>query len=94
MPLDLFALTGAFLQPKEITSMKTTNNKTQISNEETSDYLRPAGAMKYARISRRTLSDWQARRIVPFLKVSRKCVLFRKSDIDKALSRFEVQAVQ
>ena len=94
MPLDLFALTGAFLQSKEITSMKTTNNKTQISNEETSDYLRPDGVCRYARISRRTLSDWQARRIIPFIKVSSKCVLFRKSDIDKALSRFEVSAVQ
>ena len=94
MPLDLFALTGAFLQSKEITSMKTTNNKTQISNEETSDYLRPDGVCRYARISRRTLSDWQARRIIPFIKVSSKCVLFRKSDIDRALSRFEVSAVQ
>ena len=74
--------------------MKTTNNKTQISNEETSDYLRPDGVCRYARISRRTLSDWQARRIIPFIKVSSKCVLFRKSDIDRALSRFEVQAVQ
>jgi hypothetical protein len=74
--------------------MKITNNKTQKTNEETSDYLRPDGVCRYARISRRTLSDWQARRIVPFLKVSRKCVLFRKSDIDKALSRFEVSAVQ
>ena len=69
-------------------------NATTKPTEENSDYLRPDGVCRYARISRRTLSDWQARRIVPFLKVSRKCVLFRKSDIDKALSRFEVQAVQ
>ena len=71
--------------------MKNAKTKTY---DENSDYLRPDGVCRYARISRRTLSDWQARRIVPFLKVSRKCVLFRKSDIDKALSRFEVQAVQ
>ncbi|MDD2239773.1 MAG: helix-turn-helix domain-containing protein [Kiritimatiellae bacterium] len=69
-------------------------NATTKPTEENSDYLRPDGVCRYARISRRTLSDWQARRIIPFIKVSSKCVLFRKSDIDKALSRFEVSAVQ
>ena len=69
-------------------------NATTKPTEENSDYLRPDGVCRYARISRRTLSDWQARRIIPFIKVSSKCVLFRKSDIDKALSRFEVAAVQ
>lgn len=69
-------------------------NATTKPTEENSDYLRPDGVCRYARISRRTLSDWQARRIIPFIKVSSKCVLFRKSDIDRALSRFEVSAVQ
>ena len=69
-------------------------NATTKPTEENSDYLRPDGVCRYARISRRTLSDWQARRIIPFIKVSPKCVLFRKSDIDRALSRFEVSAVQ
>jgi predicted site-specific integrase-resolvase len=61
--------------------------------EDQSDYMRPAQALRYAKISRRTLSDWQSKRIIPFLKISRKCVLLRRSDIDKALSRFEVSAV-
>lgn len=61
--------------------------------EEQSEYMRPAQVIRYTPISRRTLSDWQSKRIIPFLKISRKCVLFRKSDIDKALSRFEVSAV-
>lgn len=69
-------------------------NATTKPTEENSDYLRPDGVCRYARISRRTLSDWQARRVIPFLKVSPKCVLFRKRDIDQALSRFEVAAVQ
>jgi hypothetical protein len=73
---------------------QTVKNATTKPTEENSDYLRPDGVCRYARISRRTLSDWQARRIIPFIKVSSKCVLFRKSDIDKALSRFEVSAVQ
>ena len=59
-----------------------------------SDFLRgQAEAAKYARVSRRCVSDWQARRIIPFIKVGRKCVLFRKSDLTAALRRFEVPAI-
>ena len=59
-----------------------------------SDYLRgQAEAARYARVSPRCISDWQSKRIIPFLKISAKCVLFRKSDIDRALGKFEVSAV-
>lgn len=59
-----------------------------------SDYLRgQAEAAQYAHVAPRTISDWQARRIIPFIKVSPKCVLFKKSEIDKALLRYEVKAV-
>ena len=59
-----------------------------------SDYLRgQAQAAAYARVSRRCISEWQARRIIPFIKVGRKCVLFRKGDLDAALRRFEVPAI-
>ena len=58
------------------------------------DYLRgQAEASKYARVSRRCISEWQARRIIPFLKLGRKCVLFRKADLDAALSKFQVAAI-
>jgi excisionase family DNA binding protein len=58
------------------------------------DYLRgQKEAAAYARVSTRTISDWQARRIIPFLKPARKLVLFRKSDIDHALAKFEVAAI-
>ena len=59
-----------------------------------SDYLRgQKEAAAYARVSTRCISDWQARRIIPFLKPARKLVLFRKSDIDAALSKYEIAAV-
>ena len=59
-----------------------------------SDYLRgQAQAAKYARVSKRFVSDLQARRILRFIRVGRKCVLFRKSDIDEALRRFDVPAI-
>lgn len=59
-----------------------------------SDYVRgQAQAAKYAKMSKRYVSDLQKRRILPYIKVGRKCVLFRKSDIDAALRRFEVPAI-
>lgn len=59
-----------------------------------SDYLRgQEQAAAYAKVSRRCISAWQARRIIPFLKIGHKCVLFRKTDIDAALSRYEVPAI-
>ena len=59
-----------------------------------SEYLRgQTQCAKYARVSRRCISEWQARRIIPFIKVGKKCVLFRKRDIDAALSKYEVSAI-
>lgn len=59
-----------------------------------SDYLRgQAEFANHYHVARRTVSDWQARKIVPFLKLGRKCILFRKSDVDAALSKFEVSTI-
>jgi len=66
----------------------------KIQTPPATDYLRgQKEAAAYARVSTRTISDWQARRVIPFLKPARKLVLFRKSDIDAALSKFEVAAI-
>ena len=68
--------------------------KTESPGATESPYLRgQAAAGKYGQISKRTVSEWQARKILPFLKPSRKIVLFRKSDIDALLGRYEVKAV-
>jgi excisionase family DNA binding protein len=56
-----------------------------------SDYIRgQQEAARYCRVSPRTISLWQTRGLIPFLKPSRKIVLFRKRDLDAALDRFEV----
>ena len=58
------------------------------------DYLRgQREAAQYARVSTRTISDWQSRKVIPFIKPARKLVLFRKTDIDAALSKFTVAAI-
>jgi len=68
--------------------------KTQSSTGAGSEYLRgQAECAKYMRVSRRCISEWQARRIIPYIKIGKKCVLFRKRDIDAALTRYEVKAV-
>ena len=64
------------------------------SGETESPYLRGQGAAaKYAGVSVRCISDWQSKRIIPYLKPARKVCLFRKKDIDAALGRYEVKAV-
>ena len=57
-------------------------------------WLRPEQAAKYASISRRCLANWMTRRLIPYTKVSHRVVLFRKADIDTALSRLTTKAVQ
>lgn len=48
-------------------------------------------------IGRRTLSDWQRRRIIPFERIGksrgRSTVLFDVNDVDKALRRWRTKAV-
>lgn len=68
--------------------------KNQTTTGVDSEYLRgQTQCAKYARVSRRCISDWQARRIIPFIKVGKKCLLFRKRDIDAALSKFEISSI-
>ena len=60
-----------------------------------SDYLRGQRECgRYARVSPRTVSEYQRLGIFPYIKIGKKCVLFKKSAIDAALARFEVRAVQ
>ena len=56
-------------------------------------YMRRKEAAKYLGISLRTLTDWQQRRVIPFVDVSDRVTLFKLDDLDKALNRFVVKAV-
>jgi excisionase family DNA binding protein len=55
-------------------------------------YLRPDEAAAAIGVSRRTLSEWQANRVIPFRRVGRT-VLFAIADIQQALDRFNVEAI-
>lgn len=56
-------------------------------------YLRRDDAARYLGVSPRTLSEWQARRLIPYVKAGRKCVMFKRADLDKAMSKLTVKAV-
>ena len=55
-------------------------------------YLRREDVAKFCGVSLRTVADWQASRLVPFVKVSHRCVLFKVSELQKALDRLTVKA--
>lgn len=56
-------------------------------------YIRRKEAAKYLGISLRTLTDWQQKRIIPFVNISHRVTLFRIADLDHAMSRFTINAV-
>jgi excisionase family DNA binding protein len=59
----------------------------------TQGYMRRSAAAVYLSVSPRTISAWQRRRILPFIRIGKKCTLFRRADLDRAVGRFEVKAV-
>ena len=64
------------------------------TSTENAGYIRREQAARYCSVSDRTISAWQARRLIPYVKLGRKCVLFRRADLDQALARFTVDAVR
>jgi excisionase family DNA binding protein len=58
-----------------------------------SGYMRRDQAAKFLGVAPRTVSEWQKRRIIPHIKLGRKCVLFKREDLVKAMERFTVKAV-
>jgi excisionase family DNA binding protein len=56
-------------------------------------YLNRDQAAAYLNVAPRTVSEWQARRIIPHIKCGRKCVRYRASDLDAAMARMTVRAV-
>ncbi len=56
-------------------------------------FLRREDAAAYLNVSVRTVSEWQRRRIIPYVRMGKKCVLFKRADLDAAMNRFTVAAV-
>jgi len=55
-------------------------------------YLRAEQVIQVLPVSRRTLSNWQARRLIKFYRVGRT-ILFKRSDIETCLEKFAVNPI-
>jgi len=57
-------------------------------------YLRPTEAARYLSVSTRTLREWTAKGVLGCHKLSHRCVLFSVKDLEKAMGRYRVNAVE
>ena len=56
-------------------------------------FMRPAAAAAFLALSRRQLARLTARRVLPVIRLGRKCVLYSRADLERALSRFRQSAI-
>ena len=61
-------------------------------DDTTGEYLRAHQVAKLLNISKRTVANWQKRRVLPHVKLG-QVVLFRRSEIMAVLERFKVEAI-
>ena len=59
-----------------------------------SGYLRQNDVAHYFNVSKRTVTDWTRRGILPVVDMGKRCKLYRRVDLDKALLRFRKSARQ
>lgn len=67
--------------------------KTPTAQTPAAGWLRPDGAARYLSISRRCLGSLTRERVLPFVRLSHRVILFRRQDLDRALARRLVKAV-
>ena len=56
-------------------------------------FYRPAEAADFLAMSRRQLARLTARRVLPVIRLGRKCVLYSRGDLEKAVNRFRQSAI-
>ena len=64
----------------------------QVQGED-GTWLRTEGLLKILPVSRRTLDRWRARNQIPFVRVGPKVLLYRRSDVERMLSRMTIREV-
>jgi excisionase family DNA binding protein len=62
-------------------------------NQNIPAYLRPEAAAEFLALSRRQLARLTARRVLPVIRLGRRCVLYARGDLEKALHRFRQSAI-
>lgn len=66
-----------------------TANSTEIQPA----FLRPKPAAFYLSISRRHLSNLTRRGVLPVIRTGKRCTLYARADLDKAMQRFRRAAI-
>ena len=64
----------------------------QVQGED-GTWLRTEGLLKILPVSRRTLDRWRARNLLPFVRVGPKVLLYRRSDVERMLSRMTIREI-
>ena len=59
----------------------------------TKEFVRPEEAAIACSVSAKTIRTWIDRRIIPAYKPTKRCILIRTTDLDKAMMRFRVGAL-
>ena len=77
--------------PKSSAAVSSAVDKFEDINSQLLTYGQLARNMN---VCERTLEYWVAVRKIPYIKLGRKCVRFRLSDVQRALKRYEVKEVQ
>ena len=60
---------------------------------DSNNYMRRPAAAKYLGVSVRTVSAWQKRRLIPYIKAGRKCTIFNRDQLDRAMEKLVVRSV-
>ena len=56
-------------------------------------YLRPPAAAEYMGLSVRHVRALTRRRVLPVIRLGKRCALYARADLDRALAKFRVSAV-
>ena len=57
------------------------------------EWLRAKQLLKLLPISRRTLDRWKAQNRIPYIRAGERTILFRRSDVERCLSRMTIREV-
>ena len=57
------------------------------------EWMRAKQLLQLLPISRRTLDRWKVRNVIPYVRAGERVVLFRKSDVERMLSRMTIREV-
>jgi len=73
--------------------MKKTTNRVPESAENDSGLVNKRQVARAMNVSPRTVDNWIQRRLIPFVRISSRCIRFSLPAVMRALQRFEIKEV-